>query len=155
MLEEFHEEIKKHSIDDPLIIENDYGGKWCVYYKKASKNIRTKLIVPSENAFSVSGDNCGGFIVAVTLSESEYVDDSSYYENDNESDNESDNSTDETTSETYDESETEYTDYTDYNDYTDNDNAYNSYGTESEDNEYSEESEESKSSGGWLSGLLE
>lgn len=111
-LEEYIETLKEHDIDHPLIVENDYGGKWCIYYKKASKKLRTKLIVPETEAFSVSGNNFDGFIITVTLSESNYVDDSSDYGTEESTEDEN------TEADYNDYTEPEYNDYGTYSDYT-------------------------------------
>ena len=126
-LEEYTDTLKEHDIDHPLIIENDYGGKWCIYYRKASDDTKTKLIVPETAAFSVSGNNCDGFVVIVTLSESSYTDDSSDTENET---SETDYSDDTQSDDNYSETETDYNDNDTYygddtgTDYNDNDTYY-------------------------------
>ena len=38
-----------------------------VYYQAASTDATTKLVVPAELPYTVSGDNMGGFVVTVNL----------------------------------------------------------------------------------------
>ncbi len=63
-MEEYIEELKSYTIDNPLEITangRDYG----VYYTKADFSGETEVIVPQSKMYTVSGNNIDGFIVTV------------------------------------------------------------------------------------------
>ncbi|MBQ8824243.1 MAG: M15 family metallopeptidase [Ruminococcus sp.] len=62
-LEEYITEVKKHSLDNPLEI-NVKDTKWNVYYASKSTSGDTKVSVPGDKEYIVSGDNIDGFIIA-------------------------------------------------------------------------------------------
>lgn len=65
-LEEYIDEVKRHTIEEPLTIEA--GGKsYSVYYVAAQNEGNTSVPIPADKMYSISGDNDGGFIVTVTL----------------------------------------------------------------------------------------
>ncbi len=69
-LEEYLEIVHTHSVDDPLKITGDDGKEWYVYYCQADEGYdTTTLTVPSDHAYTVSGDNYSGFIVTVSQEE--------------------------------------------------------------------------------------
>ena len=55
--------------ENPIQIQAADGNQYAVYYVKAEKDVTT-LEVPKDYVYSISGDNVGGFIVTVHLSES-------------------------------------------------------------------------------------
>lgn len=64
-LEEYIEELKAHTIDNPLEISVD-GKNYSVYYVPAENSDISEILVPSEKMYTVSGNNVDGFIVTVT-----------------------------------------------------------------------------------------
>lgn len=66
-LEEYIEEVKGHTNDNPLEITAG-GHTYGVYFAAATENGTTAVPVPSDKEYTVSGSNAGGFIVTVTLS---------------------------------------------------------------------------------------
>ena len=66
-LEEYIDEVKEYTKDEPLIVE---GSKYNyrVYYVKASESGDTQVPVPTEVRYTISGNNVDGFIVTVTTS---------------------------------------------------------------------------------------
>jgi D-alanyl-D-alanine carboxypeptidase len=68
-LEEYVELLKtNHSGSEHLKIEGADGKSYEVYYVAAGSGDLTTLSVPSNYAYTISGDNMGGFIVTVDLS---------------------------------------------------------------------------------------
>lgn len=65
-LEEYISQVKSYTKDAPLEITTD-SGSYSVYYVTAIEG-STSVDVPTDKAYTVSGDNCGGFVVTVTLS---------------------------------------------------------------------------------------
>lgn len=65
-LEEYLELLKEHAVTSPLEFTGDDGNKYAVYYQAATEGT-TKLTVPAELSYTVSGDNMGGFIVTVNM----------------------------------------------------------------------------------------
>lgn len=66
-LEEYMEYLKGYSFDsEHLMIKTGNGKKYEVYYVAASKDV-TKVPVPKNKAYTISGDNAGGFIVTCEL----------------------------------------------------------------------------------------
>lgn len=64
-MEEYIEELKSHTIDNPLeIIAN--GQNYSVYYTAADISGENEILVPSGKMYTVSGNNADGFIVTVT-----------------------------------------------------------------------------------------
>jgi len=66
-LEEFVAEIKSYSVDKPLQVTDANGQDWLIYYTACSGEMGT-IKVPSNFAYTMSGDNEGGIIVCVSLS---------------------------------------------------------------------------------------
>lgn len=67
-LEEYLDLLKKDcTASAPLEFTGDDGNKYMVYYQAASADGTTKLTVPSDYSYTVSGDNREGFIVTVTV----------------------------------------------------------------------------------------
>ncbi len=67
-LEEYLDTLKKnYTAENPLEINGDDRNKYMVYYIAASSDSTTKLTVPSEYSYTVSGDNIGGFIITVNV----------------------------------------------------------------------------------------
>ncbi len=64
-LEEYLELLKSCTAEEPLEFKGDDNNKYMVYYQAASADATTKLTVPAELPYTVSGDNIGGFIVTV------------------------------------------------------------------------------------------
>ena len=59
-LEEYLDTVKKnYTAENPLEISGDDGNKYMVYYIAASTDSTTKLVVPSEYSYTVSGYNMG------------------------------------------------------------------------------------------------
>lgn len=70
-LEEYVEILKQnHTINNPLRTKDASGRSYDVYYVPAvsDQTTLTNFLVPSNYQYTVSGDNCGGFIVTVDLS---------------------------------------------------------------------------------------
>ena len=63
-LEEYIAEVKEHTKDDPLTVAVD-GEVSLIYYVPASEEGDTDVTVPKAKAYTVSGNNCDGFIVTV------------------------------------------------------------------------------------------
>ena len=68
-LEEYTASIRdEHPIDgEHLIVEDDMGGKYEIYYVKATGEL-TDVRVPADKPYTISGNNVDGFVVTVTLS---------------------------------------------------------------------------------------
>ncbi len=66
-LEEYFDIIYKHKADNPALMEDHSGCRWCVYFVEADEAQDTRIPVPENYDYSISGDNCGGFIVTVKL----------------------------------------------------------------------------------------
>ena len=67
-LEEYIGMLKEHPKEKALQFEDSNGDSWCVYYVEADEIYMTQTPVPENYDYSISGDNCGGFIVTVKLS---------------------------------------------------------------------------------------
>lgn len=65
-LEEYITLLKEHTKDKPLEISVD-SALYRVYYVPANNNASTDVPVPSNNAYTVSGNNIDGFIVTVSM----------------------------------------------------------------------------------------
>ncbi len=66
-LEEFVAQIKSYSVDNALHIEDANGKEWLIYYAACPGDMAT-IKVPSNFAYTMSGDNDGGVIICVSLS---------------------------------------------------------------------------------------
>lgn len=66
-LEEYIEEVKRHTNDNPLEITAG-GNTYNVYYVPAEESGNTDVPVPDDKPYTISGCNAGGFIVTVTIS---------------------------------------------------------------------------------------
>lgn len=66
-LEEYIEEVKRHTNDNPLEITAG-GNTYNVYYVPAAESGNTDVPVPDDKPYTISGCNAGGFIVTVTIS---------------------------------------------------------------------------------------
>ena len=64
-LEQYIDEVKKYTKDEPLIVEGDTYN-YRVYYVPAEAEGDTMVPVPTEVRYTVSGNNVDGFIVTVT-----------------------------------------------------------------------------------------
>ena len=62
--EEYIEELKTYTKDEPLVFDDD-GEEYSIYYVKAEKNSETEVPVPKHSFYTVSGNNIDGFIVTV------------------------------------------------------------------------------------------
>lgn len=62
-LEEYIEQIKSYTKEEPLVISAE-GKNYTVYYVEAEDG-NTSVPVPRDSEYSISGDNCEGFIVTV------------------------------------------------------------------------------------------
>lgn len=70
-LEEYLEFLKEYTFDSPLQFTCEYDSKnYVIYYTAASVAVgvsdQTKVYIPTNAEYTVSGDNIGGFIVTVT-----------------------------------------------------------------------------------------
>lgn len=68
-LEEYVETIKSYTVDSQLQINGADGKLYSVYYVPTAATELTQFKVPSNYSYEVSGDNVGGFIVTVNLSD--------------------------------------------------------------------------------------
>ncbi|MBR2176352.1 MAG: M15 family metallopeptidase [Clostridia bacterium] len=66
--EEYIDIIHTHKQDNALLMDDSSGGHWCVYYVEADPTTMTKVPVPQDYEYEISGDNYSGFIVTVQLS---------------------------------------------------------------------------------------
>ena len=66
-LEEYLSALQGTTYEAPLEFKADDGAKYMVYYFPADAAETTKLTVPAEYTYTVSGDNMGGFIVTVKV----------------------------------------------------------------------------------------
>ena len=66
-LEEYMDKIQKSGVNNPLVIK-DNGKVWYTYYVKANENGETDVPVPVNYEYTISGDNCDGFIVTAEIS---------------------------------------------------------------------------------------
>lgn len=66
-LEEYLDIIHMHKSDDPALIEDHDGTRWCIYYVEAGDYDETNIPVPENYEYEISGDNYSGFIVTVKL----------------------------------------------------------------------------------------
>ena len=66
-LEEYIDYVRMHMVDDKHIkYDIDGVGSYDIYYVPATSGGITKVPVPEgDYEYTVSGDNCGGFIVTV------------------------------------------------------------------------------------------
>lgn len=64
-MEEYIEELKSHTIDNPLEITTN-AQNYSVYYVSAEISGETEILVPTGKMYTVSGNNADGFIVTVT-----------------------------------------------------------------------------------------
>lgn len=64
-LEEYIELLKSHPFDRPLVIDDDEGTTWQVYYIPEDASGTTQVPVPKYMSFNVSGNNVDGFIVTM------------------------------------------------------------------------------------------
>ena len=78
VLEEYIDQLHEHPVNDPLLVSTERGD-YALYYVPAAYDYVTDLPVPDQQAYTLSGDNDGGFIVTVDLSHS--TEDSSTEEN--------------------------------------------------------------------------
>ncbi len=66
-LEEYFDIISEHKSNNPVLIEDHSGCRWCVYYVEAVEYGETNIPVPENYEYEISGDNYSGFIVTVKL----------------------------------------------------------------------------------------
>ncbi len=66
-LEEFVASIKAYSVDKPLEVTDANGQDWLIYYTACQGDVTT-VKLPTNFAYTISGDNEGGIIVCVSLS---------------------------------------------------------------------------------------
>ena len=67
-LEEYLDLLKSRcTYDAPLEFKADDGSRYMVYYFPAGESELTKLTVPADYTYTVSGDNMSGFIVTVEM----------------------------------------------------------------------------------------
>ncbi len=68
-LEEYTATIRdKYPLDgEHLIVEDDMGGKYEIYYVAATGEL-TDVYVPKDTPYTISGNNVDGFVITVTLS---------------------------------------------------------------------------------------
>ena len=67
-LEEYISYVRGYSNEAPLSVTADDGTSYEIYYVPAAiGGMDTLVPVPVENAYTISGDNEGGFIITVTL----------------------------------------------------------------------------------------
>jgi len=67
-LDEYINLLKKYTYEKPLIYTDVVSGEvYRIYYEAISLEASTKLYVPSDMAYSVSGNNVDGFIVTVSV----------------------------------------------------------------------------------------
>ena len=66
-LEEYLTALKGTTYEAPLEFKADDGVKYMVYYFPVDAAETTKLTVPAEYTYTISGDNMGGFIVTVKV----------------------------------------------------------------------------------------
>ncbi len=59
--------VRTKTADDRLVMTDANGNEWWVYYVKASEGDTTSIKIFG-NKYSISGDNSGGFIVAIDTS---------------------------------------------------------------------------------------
>jgi len=64
-LEEYIELLKGHTFDKPLVIDDDEGTTWQVYYIPEDASGTTQVPVPKYMSYNVSGNNVDGFIVTM------------------------------------------------------------------------------------------
>lgn len=65
-LEEYIEFLKNYTYQNPLIYtEKDTGIQYSIYYQKADVGDTTKIFVPQDRSYDVSGNGFDGFIVTV------------------------------------------------------------------------------------------
>ena len=64
-LEEYIDEVREYTKDEPLIVEGDTYN-YRVYYVPAAESGDTQVPVPTEVRYTISGNNIDGFIVTVT-----------------------------------------------------------------------------------------
>lgn len=70
-LEEYIEMIRGHSYADPYEFTSSEGTEYIVYYTSCGGVGQTEIKVPRGTEYTVSGDNAGGFITAVTMKRGE------------------------------------------------------------------------------------
>lgn len=63
-LEEYLSLVKRYTYDNPLKISTE-NGSFSVYYAPAASSGITNVMIPSNNEYTVSGNNMDGFIIAV------------------------------------------------------------------------------------------
>jgi len=66
-LEEYTELLIKYDYYTPLVFTDDQGIKWEIYHTACGEGESTKVIVPKEGEYRISGNNVDGFIVTVKL----------------------------------------------------------------------------------------
>ena len=67
--EEYIDVLHDHGPDNALVMDDENGTSWCVYYVAADEESdSTDVIVPVNYSYEISGDNVSGFIVTVKLS---------------------------------------------------------------------------------------
>lgn len=64
-MEEYIEELKSHTIGNPLEVSAN-GRNYSIYYEPAEISGESEILVPSDKMYSVSGNNADGFIITVT-----------------------------------------------------------------------------------------
>ena len=68
-LEEYIDFLHSHGPDNALVMDDESGSSWCVYYVAADEEAdSTEVIVPVNYSYEISGDNVSGFVVTVKLS---------------------------------------------------------------------------------------
>lgn len=66
-LEEYITLIKTHTVDMPLYITDLSLNKWVVYYAPAESGNTTRISIPSDREYQISGNNVDGFIVTFKI----------------------------------------------------------------------------------------
>lgn len=64
--EEFLDEMEDHTIESPLIVE-DQNRRWLLYYTPMSYGFYTEVSVPDNADYEISGNNHNGFLVTVPV----------------------------------------------------------------------------------------
>ena len=65
VFEEYIEMLRSYTVDNALVLTDNNGGGWCVYYVPGEQFGDTSVPVPEGYDYTISGDNVSGFIVTV------------------------------------------------------------------------------------------
>lgn len=66
-LEEYIEQVKSYSINNPLYITDNSLNSWMVYFVKAENGSKTSVTVPRDCEYQINGNNNDGFVISVQL----------------------------------------------------------------------------------------